>query len=230
MEAARPTSRFRSGDPEPSGSSKAVTVDTKRLAAELRLRTRAEVRFDDGSRALYATAASSYRQVPIGVVIPQDVDDIVETVAVARRHGAPVLVRGGGTSLAGQCCNVAVVIDTSRHVNRVLAIDPGSRRARVQGGTVLDELRGAAERYGLTFGPDPSTHNHCTLGGMIGNNSCGVHSMLAEFYGPGPRTSHSVEELEILTYDGTRMRVGPTPDAELDRIIREGGRRGAIYA
>src|ERR687885_477167 len=194
------------------------------LAAELRREVRGEVRFDAGSRALYATDGSNYRQVPIGVVLPWDVDDIIATVATARRYGAPVLARGGGTSLAGQCCNVAVVIDMSKYLHHILALDPDRKQARVQPGVVLDDLRDAAEEYHLTFGPDPSTHNHCTLGGMIGNNSCGVHSVMAG------KTEDNVEELDVLTYDGLRLRVGRTSEAELEQIIRAGGRRGEIYA
>jgi FAD/FMN-containing dehydrogenase/Fe-S oxidoreductase len=114
-------------------------------------------------------------------------------------------------------------------MNRVLEIDARRRLARVQPGTILDTLRHAAEQYGLTFGPDPSTHNHCTLGGMIGNNSCGVHSVMAQFYGPGPRTSDNVESLEVLTYDGVRLRLGETSDDELETIERGGGRRAEIY-
>jgi FAD/FMN-containing dehydrogenase/Fe-S oxidoreductase len=200
------------------------SLDAEALAAELRRIVRGEVRFDDGSRALYATDASNYRQVPIGIVIPRDADDAVAAVAVARQFGAPLLPRGGGTSLAGQCCNVAVVLDFSKYVNRLLEFDPEHRRATVQPGLVLDELRDAAERHHLTFAPDPSTHNHCTLGGMIGNNSCGVHSVM------GGNTVDNVEELEILTYDGLRMRVSATSDEELAQIIRVGGRRGEIYA
>ncbi|HEY1232824.1 MAG TPA: FAD-linked oxidase C-terminal domain-containing protein [Candidatus Binatia bacterium] len=199
-------------------------VDAYRLAAELRRNLRGEVRFDSGSRALYATDGSNYRQVPIGVVIPRDADDIIATVAAARSCGAPVLARGGGTSLAGQCCNVAVVMDLSKYMHRILELDSARKRARVEPGVVLDDLRDAAERYHLTFGPDPSTHNHCTLGGMIGNNSCGVHSVMAG------KTDDNIEELEILTYDGTRMRVGKTDDDKLVDEIRAGGRRGEIYS
>src|SRR5438876_6417945 len=148
-------------------------VDAEALATELRRRVSGEVRFDAGSRALYATDASNYRQVPIGVVIPRGPDDVIQTMAVAREFGAPVLCRGGGTSLAGQCCNVALVLDTSKYMNRILEIDPAKRIARVQPGVVLDRLRSAAEKHHLTFGPDPATHDRCTLGGMIGNNSCG---------------------------------------------------------
>jgi FAD/FMN-containing dehydrogenase len=193
------------------------------LAADLRAAIAGEVRFDAGSRALYATDASNYRQVPIGVVVPRTEEDVINTLATCRKHGAPVLARGGGTSLAGQCCNVAVVLDFSKYLNRILHLDPERRRARVQPGLVLDELRDAAERHHLTFGPDPSTHNHCTLGGMIGNNSCGVHSVMAG------KTDDNVEELEVLTYDGLRLRVGPTSEEELARIVRAGGRRGEIY-
>src|ERR1043166_3061839 len=199
------------------------------LAAELRRVLRGETRFDEGSRALYATDASNYRQVPIGVLRPADTDDVLETLRLCRKYEAPVLARGGGTSLAGQCCNVAVVIDMSKYMNRVLAIDAGARLARVQAGTVLDTLQAAARTHHLVFGPDPATHTHCTLGGMIGNNSCGVHSVMSQFYGPGVRTSDNIEELEIVTYEGERMRVGRTSDAELDRVIREGARRGAIF-
>ncbi|HET6628141.1 MAG TPA: FAD-linked oxidase C-terminal domain-containing protein [Woeseiaceae bacterium] len=194
------------------------------LAGELRATLEGEVRFDDGSRALYATDASNYRQVPIGVVIPKTVDDVIATVAACRRRGAPVLARGGGTSLCGQCCNVAVVIDFSKYLNRILSLDPGGQQAVVQPGTVLDDLRSAAEQHHLTFGPDPSTHTHNTLGGMIGNNSCGVHSMMAG------KTVDNVEWLDVLTADGLRLRVGPTGEDELAQIIAGGGRRGEIYA
>jgi len=151
-------------------------------ATALALRTAGlagEVRFDRGSRALYAKDYSVYRQVPLGVVIPKNADDVVKTVAVCREHGAPVLGRGCGTSPNGQCCNVAVVMDFSKYMNRIVEIDPGRKVARVQPGVVCDQLRNAAEEYNLTFGPDPATHAFCTIGGMIGNNSCGVHSIMA---------------------------------------------------
>src|SRR3954447_1975306 len=149
-------------------------VDAHHIEGHLRRSVLGEVRFDSGSRALYATDGSNYRQVPIGVVIPESVEDVIATVAVCRRHGAPILSRGGGTSLTGGCCNVAVVMDFSKRMHRVLWIDPERRLARVQPGTPLDHLRYEAEKHGLTFAPDPSTHQYCTLGGMIGNNSCGV--------------------------------------------------------
>ncbi len=140
------------------------------LEKDLRDTVDAEVRFDAGSRALYATDASNYRQVPIGVVVPRTVQAVIDTVALCRRHGAPVLSRGGGTSLCGQTCNVAVVLDFPKYLNRILEIDPQEKTARVQPGVVLDRLRDAAEVHHLTFAPDPATHTHNTLGGMIGNN------------------------------------------------------------
>lgn len=197
--------------------------DMRELARELAGAVEGEVRFDDGSRALYATDASNYRQVPIGVVIPRTIDDVIETVRLCHRYGAPVLSRGGGTSLCGQCCNVAVVMDFSKYLNRVLDIDAQARTATVQPGVVLDDLRRAANEVGLTFAPDPATHNHNTLGGMIGNNSCGPHSVM------GGSTVHNVIELDVLTYDGVRMTVDATSPEELDRICAGSGRRAQIY-
>lgn len=194
------------------------------LASELSATIEGEVRFDVGSRALYATDGSNYRQVPIGVVLPKTTNDVVKTVAACQRHGAPILPRGGGTSLAGQCCNIAVVMDFSKYLHHIQKLDAQQKFALVQPGCVLDHLRAAAEKHTLTFAPDPSTHSHNTLGGMIGNNSCGVHSVM------GGKTSDNIQELDILTYDGLRMRVGATSDEELEAIIRQGGRRGDIYA
>ena len=199
------------------------------LPHDLRGAVRGEVRFDRGSRALYATDGSNYRQVPIGVVVPRDVDDVVATVRVCRQHSAPILSRGGGTSLAGQCCNVAVVMDMSKYVNRVVSIDAKRKIARVEPGVVLDSLQHEAAKHGLIFGPDPATHTHCTLGGMLGNNSCGVHAVMSQFYGPGARTSDNTQRLDILTYDGLRLWVGPTSDDDVRHIIAAGGRRGQIY-
>lgn len=202
----------------------------KALAEELKNHIKGEVRFDSGSRAAYSTDASNYRQVPIGVVLPKDETDVIETVKLCNKYGAPITSRGGGTSLAGQACNVAVVIDYSKYMDKVLSIDPDKRLATVQPGCILDTLRDLAqEKYGLTYGPDPATHTHNTLGGMIGNNSCGVHSVMAQFYGHGPLTVDQVESLDILTYDGTRMTVGATSDQELEAIINAGGRRSEIY-
>jgi FAD/FMN-containing dehydrogenase/Fe-S oxidoreductase len=179
------------------------------LEAALRATVEGEVRFSDGDRALYSSTGSNYRQLPIGVVIPRTTDDVVAAIAACRDHEAPVVSRGGGTSLAGQAVNVAVVLDFSKYLDRIIDIDPERKLARVQPGVVLDRLRERAEEHGLTFGPDPSTHEYCTLGGMIGANSCGVRSVMAQFYGPGPRSSDNVHELDVLTYRGERLRVGP---------------------
>jgi FAD/FMN-containing dehydrogenase/Fe-S oxidoreductase len=204
-------------------------VNAKALAVHLRENIRGEVRFDKGARALYATDGSNYRQVPIGVVVPRDKNDVIATMAACREFGAPVLSRGCGTSLAGQCCNVAVVLDFSKYMHGIIAIDAGKRLGMVQPGCVLDDLRHTAQRDELTFGPDPSTHSHCTLGGMLGNDSCGSHSLLCAKHGQGLRTADNTHELEILTYDGARFRVGKTPPEELERLIRSGGRIGEIY-
>src|SRR6185437_8260140 len=149
----------------------------RELERELHKRIEGEVRFDDGSRALYATDGSNYRQAPIGVVVPRTKEDVVQTMALARRFGAPVLSRGGGTSLRGQCCNVAIVMDFSKYMHHVVRIDAERRLGTVLPGCVLDDLRDTAKKQGLTFGPDPATHNHCALGGMLGNDSCVTHSL-----------------------------------------------------
>ena len=203
--------------------SKETFAQAAALERELKQTVRGEVRFDRGSRALYATDGSNYRQIPIGLVVPRDAADVAAALVACRHYDAPVLPRGAGTSLAGQCCNVAVIFDFSKYMNQILVIDPGGKFARVQPGIVLDTLRNRAEKDKLTFAPDPSTHSRCTIGGMIGNNSCGTHSLL------GGKTVDNVEELRILLYDGTQLTVGATPEGELDAIIREGGRRGEIY-
>jgi FAD/FMN-containing dehydrogenase len=191
---------------------------------KLRQVVRGEVRFDQASRALYATDASNYRQVPIGLVLPLDEADVVATVAACREPAHLFSRAAAGTSLAGQCCNVAVVMDFSKYMHAILELDPAQKFARVQPGIVLDRLRDAAEEHDLTFAPDPATHSRCTLGGMIGNNSCGVHALM------GGKTVDNIESLDILLYDGTRLTVGATTEAELQAIIAGGGRRGEIYA
>ncbi|MGH2902221.1 MAG: FAD-binding and (Fe-S)-binding domain-containing protein, partial [Solirubrobacteraceae bacterium] len=185
---------------------------------------RGEVRFSPGSRALYANDASVYRQVPIGVVLPRDADDVIAAVEVCRRHDAPVCPRGCGTGLAGQTVNEAVIFDFSKYVNEIVEIDTPGRRAVVQPGVVLDWLRDAAEEHDLTFGPDPATHTRCTLGGMIGNNSCGTHSILAGV------TADNILELDVLLYDGTRLTLpSHVEEGEIQAVIDRGGREGEIY-
>jgi FAD/FMN-containing dehydrogenase/Fe-S oxidoreductase len=192
------------------------------LAAALAEACRGEVHADPGARAMFTVDASNYREVPAAVVHPVDADDVVAALAVCRRFGVPVLARGAGTALAGQSTTTGVVLDCTTHLNRIVSIDPESRTAVVEPGLVLDRLRDAAEAHGLTFGPDPATHAQCTLGGMIGNNSCGVHSVLTG------RTADNVEALEVVTADGARFWVGPMTDAELDGALAGGDRRAEI--
>ncbi|HET6881857.1 MAG TPA: FAD-binding oxidoreductase, partial [Pirellulales bacterium] len=202
----------------------AAEVDATALAAELREHVAGDVRFEAGSRALYSTDSAIFRRIPIGVVLPRNADDVAATLDLCRKYRAPVLPRGGGTSISGNSCNVAVVIDMSKFMNRILEIDPERKIARVEPGVICDSLRDAAEKFHLTFGPDPSTHNRCNLGGMIGNNSCGMHSMMAG------RTADNIHELDVITYDGLRMRVGPASEDAINSIVAAAGRRGEIYA
>ena len=193
------------------------------LERELRAKVRGEVRFDAASKALYSTDASNYRHIPIGLVIPLDEEDTIAAVAVCYRYKAPVLSRGAGTSLAGQGCNAAIVLDFSKYMKGMSAVDPASRTVHVQPGIVLDRVREAAEVFALTFAPDPATHSRCTIGGMIGNNSCGVHALM------GGKTVDNIESLDLLLYDGTCLRVGKTSGAELAAKIAQGGRVGELY-
>jgi FAD/FMN-containing dehydrogenase/Fe-S oxidoreductase len=205
-------------------NAKDLELDLRALERDLRKVVRGEVHFEDGYRAMYSTDAANYRQVPICVVLPKDADDAQKAMAVCSKHGAPVTPRGGGTSLTGASCNAAVIFDYSKFMNRILEIDFQRKIARVEPGVVLDDLREVAEKKGLTFGPAPSTHNRCNIGGMFGNNSCGIP---AQFAG---RMEENVDEVEVLLHDGTRMRVGATSPEELETIIRQGGRKGEIYA
>lgn len=193
------------------------------VAADLRENVDGEVRFDPGSRATYSTDASNYRQVPIGVVVPRTPEAAANAVEVCRRHDLPVLSRGGGTSLAGQCCNAAVVIDWSKYCTRIESVDTEAGVAVVEPGIKLDALNDQLRPSGWMVGPKPSTHVSCAIGGMIGNNSCGSS---AQAYG---KMVDSVRRLEVLTYDGVRMWVGPTDDDEFERIVSAGGRRAEIY-
>ncbi|MFI1409730.1 FAD-linked oxidase C-terminal domain-containing protein [Streptomyces sp. NPDC020707] len=176
---------------------------TRELTAALATTVRGEVAFDATARALTTMDASNYRRVPLGVVAPRDADDVAATLSVCAGLGVPVVARGGGTSIAGQATGTGVVLDFTRHMNRVESLDPGTRTAVVQPGVVLDRLQEAAAPHGLRFGPDPSTHSRCTLGGMIGNNSCGSHSVA---WGT---TANNVRELSVLTARGERLRPGP---------------------
>jgi FAD/FMN-containing dehydrogenase/Fe-S oxidoreductase len=197
--------------------------DTAALERALRERVDGEVRFDAGSRAAYSTDASNFRQTPIGVVVPRTPEAAAEALAVARDHGAPVLSRGGGTSLAGQCTNTAVVIDWSKYCDRLESVDPDARTCVVQPGIVLDELNRRLTPTGLRFGPEPATHANCTIGGMIGNNSCGA---TAQAYG---KVVDNIARLEVQLYDGTRFWCGETSDEEYAEIERQGDLRASLY-
>ncbi len=192
----------------------------RRLAAS----THAEIRFDAGTRAAYASEASNYRQVPIGVVVPRSVDDVVEIMRVCHEWDVPVLTRGAGTSMCGQSVNAAVLIDTSKNLTAIEVLDVSNQVATVQPGVICDQLKDAAALEGLTFGPDPATHSRCTIGGMVGNNACGAHSVMAG------KTAENIEAMEVLTYDGARFWVGPTNEEAIQQHLNAGGRRAEIVA
>ena len=182
-----------------------------------------EVRFDAGTRALYATDASNYRLVPVGVVIPRHDEDVRRAVALARDNRIPILPRGGGTALAGQTANTALVLDFSKYMNSVRQVDPDQRVAVVEPGVVQVQLNAVAAKYGLFFAPDPATKDRCTLGGMIGNNSCGAHSAA---YG---KTVDNLIGLDILLYDGTRLTMGGGGESEYAAAVSSAGRVAALY-
>ena len=209
----------------------AQTVDAGHLKRRLEATVSGEVRFDAGTLAMYANDSSNFRQIPLGVVLPKSVADVVATHRACAEFGAPIVNRGGGTSLSGETVNRAIVIDTSKYLHRMGDVDTERRTVRVQPGAInahVNEHTG--KQAGLIFGPDPSTHSRCTIGGNLGNNSCGIHSVQAQLYGPGPRMSDCVTELEVVTYDGERFRVGVGEEERLDEIIGAGGRKGEIYA
>ena len=204
-------------------STSSARVDALALERELQARVDGEVRFDAGSRATYSTDASNFRQVPIGVVVPRTVDAAVEAIGVCRERDAPVLSRGGGTSLAGQCTNAAVVLDWSKYCHRVVSVDPQARTCIVEPGIVLDALNQQLAVHGLRYGPEPATHPNCTLGGMIGNNSCGATAQRTG------KVVDNIARLEVLLYDGTRFWCGETTDDEYKAIERHGNRQASVY-
>ncbi|TFI28219.1 FAD-binding and (Fe-S)-binding domain-containing protein [Streptomyces sp. 4R-3d] len=186
----------------PAKASAATADRTTELARDLAGAVRGDVDFSAAARALVTMDASNYRRVPVGVVAPRDADDIAAALAVCRGYGVPVVPRGGGTSIAGNATGVGVVLDLTRYFRSIVSVDTGARTAVVQPGVVLDRLRDHVAPHGLTFGPDPSTHSRCTIGGMIGNNSCGSHSVA---WGT---TADNVRELSVTTYDGAALRLG----------------------
>src|SRR6185312_10373384 len=177
-------------------------MNVQAVVRELEQALEGEVSADTGRLAQYSTDASNYRIPPQVVALPRGEDDVVAAVRIARHHGLPVTIRGGGTSCAGNAVGPGLVLDVSRHMNRVVSIDPQSRTAVIQPGVVLADLQTAAAVHGLRFGPDPSTANRCTLGGMIGNNACGPHGLA---YG---RTADNVRSLRWLTGNGEVLDVG----------------------
>ncbi|MDI3403579.1 FAD-binding and (Fe-S)-binding domain-containing protein [Streptomyces cavernicola] len=210
---------------EPRTDSTQARRTLARLQRDLRaVVVSGEVSFGARRRAEYAQDASTYRQVPAAVVLPGSTGELVGTLAVCHRYGVAVTLRGAGTSIAGQAVGDGVVVDTSRHLGAVLDVDPEARTARVEPGVVLDDLQKTLRPYGLRFGPDPSTHARCTIGGMIGNNACGTHSVA---WG---RTADNVVELDVVTYDGHRMTLRKLSEEELLQVIEAGGRRGEIHA
>ncbi len=193
------------------------------LKQELRAVLDGEARFDAAFRALYSTDASVYQITPLGVVIPRSVDDVVRTVEVASRHGVPLTPRGGGTSQAGQAIGAGIVIDTSKYLNRILAIDPDARTARVQPGVVLDELNAALRPHNLRFAPDVSSASRATVGGMMANNSSGARSVT---YG---KTIDHVRELQVVLSDGAVERLRPLSPTELEAARQGSGVAARAY-
>jgi FAD/FMN-containing dehydrogenase/Fe-S oxidoreductase len=207
----------------PPGTALPDEAALEALRRDLLDRVDGEVRFDDGSRAAYSTDGSNFRQVPLGVVLPRTVEAAADAVTVCRDHRVPLVSRGGGTSLAGQCTNTAVVLDFSKYCNRLVSVDVAHRRCVVEPGIVLDDLNRQLADTGLRFGPEPATHPNCTLGGMIGNNSCGATAQRTG------KTVDNVHALEVVLQDGTRFWAGCTDDDEYHRIERRGDRRAEVY-
>ncbi|SEE95002.1 FAD-binding and (Fe-S)-binding domain-containing protein [Streptomyces sp. 2314.4] len=201
-----------------------ASLDAAAVAEALRQGDCGTVAGDRGTRAQYSADASNYRRIPLAVVFPRERRHVLNALGVCRRLGVPVTCRGAGTSTSGQAVGPGVVLDFSRSFNRLLALDPHARTATVQPGLVLDELQAAAAGHGLLFGADPSTHSRCTLGGMIGNNACGSHSLA---WG---RTADNIVELEVVTYRGTVVRLGEMTQEEIDEAIAAGDDRAELIA
>ena len=201
----------------------AASADTRALVEDLRRLVEGEVRFDPMTRALYSTDASIYQVEPIGVVLPKSEEDVIAVVETAARHGVPVLPRGGGTSLAGQAVGRAVVLDFSKYMRRVLEIEAEQGWVRTEPGIILDELNLHLAPHGVQFAPDPSTSNRGNVGGALGNNSCGAHSIL---WG---KTVDNVAGLDVVLSDGSRTSLGPLTRQEVENRARGEGLEGGIY-
>ncbi|HVU92106.1 MAG TPA: FAD-binding and (Fe-S)-binding domain-containing protein [Jatrophihabitans sp.] len=198
-------------------------LDVAELQRDLADAVDGEVRFDAGTRGAYSTDGSNFRQVPIGVVVPRSIEAAVAAVRVCCQHGAPIVSRGGGTSLAGQCTNTAVMIDWAKYCNKLLSVDVENRTCIVEPGIVLDVLNAQLEKHGLRYGPEPATHPNCTLGGMIGNNSCGATAQRTG------KVVDNIARLEVLLYDGTRFWCGETSDEQYAAIERRGDKQARVY-
>ncbi len=193
------------------------------IADELRRRVEGEVRFDPHSRLLYSTDASIYQMEPVGVVIPRNNADVQAVVDFAAREGIPVLPRSGGTSLAGQTVNHAIVLDFSKYLNNVLEVNAEEQWARVQPGIILDQLTRQMGPHGLQYAPDPTTANRACVGGGIGNNTCGAHSVI---YG---KTLDHIQELDVVLSDGSTAHFGELTPQELESRLSARGLEGDIY-
>ncbi len=204
-------------------------IDIQSLKRDLSRSIEGEVRFDRASIGLYATDSSNFREIPIAVIVPRTSEDVVQTHRLCGRYGAPIINRGGGTSLSGETVNFAVVIDHSKYLTRIDEPDVARRLVTVQPGAINEVVNKVTGKHGWVFGPDPSSHAYCTIGGNVGNNSCGIHSVQSQLYGPGPRTSDNVHGMDVVIYGGERFRVGVGEEDQLDDIIRQGGRKGEIY-
>ena len=207
-------------------SNRGETADTatlRELEQELRWRLEGEVRFDLYSRMLYSTDASNYQIEPLGVVIPKTYDDVRWTIELAAKYQTPILPRGGGSSLAGQAVGRALVIDTSKYLNQLLEVDPVARVARVQPGIVVNQLNAKLRKYGLMFGPDPASADRATIGGAIGNNASGSHSILY-----GMTSDHVIAAHGILS-DGTEITFQEFKPDELAARAQLPTREGQLY-
>jgi FAD/FMN-containing dehydrogenase/Fe-S oxidoreductase len=198
-------------------------LDQRGLWARLRRDIEGEVRFDRGSLGLYAQDASNYLHVPLGVVIPKSRTDLRAALRACRDFGAPVVCRAGGTALGGQTANEAIVLDVSKYLHRILELDPHKRRARVEPGVICDSLTKETEPLGLTWGPQPATHDHCCFGGMLGNNCGGMRAQQAGI------AVHHVHAMNVALYDGTELQLGWLTEAEWAARAELPGTEGRIF-
>ncbi|MBI4298360.1 MAG: FAD-binding oxidoreductase, partial [Chloroflexi bacterium] len=198
-------------------------MDSRALAEELRRQIVGEVRFDKYSRVLYSTDASIYQIEPLGVVIPKNNEDVIAAIKTAARYSVPVLPRGGGTSLAGQAVGPAIILDFSKYMHRVLEMNPEEGWVRAEPGISLDGLNHNLRSYGLKFAPDPTTSNRATVGGVLGNNSCGSHSIL---FG---KTVDNVKEISVVLPDGDEALFKPLTQEELEAKLRGEGAESQLY-